>query len=66
MKSKDEITPLNHELYSDLSIDELEERLEMGCWVQCTCLLGSYEGCNEDGGGGGGGGGGCMAMPIPS
>ena len=30
---KKEIISLNPDLYSDLSITELEERLEMGCYI---------------------------------
>ena len=33
---KKEIISLNPELHSDLSITELEERLEMGCYID-TC-----------------------------
>lgn len=35
---KQEITPLNKELYADFSIQELESRLELeeaGCWIRC-------------------------------
>ena len=35
---KQEIVPLNNELYADFSIQELESRLEMqeSCWIQCA------------------------------
>lgn len=32
-KSTPPITPLNEEVYSDFSIEELEERLETGPWL---------------------------------
>lgn len=37
-KKRKEISSLNKELYSDLSITALEERLEMGCYIfSCDC-----------------------------
>jgi hypothetical protein len=43
-----EIVPLNRELYSDLSIDELEQRLELGCWIWiCYCQY--YNECDTQG-----------------
>lgn len=35
---KQEIVPLNKELYADFSIQELESRLELAesCWIQCA------------------------------
>lgn len=42
-EKKEEIVSLNKDLFSDLSIDELEKRLEMAttsCWVGCNlCSL---------------------------
>lgn len=36
--SQQEMIPLNSELYSDFSIDELEERLEMAqAWICVHC-----------------------------
>jgi hypothetical protein len=43
-----EIVPLNRELYSDLSIDELEQRLELGCWIW-LCVCGGYNECDTQG-----------------
>jgi hypothetical protein len=43
-----EIVPLNQELYKDLSIDDLEQRLELDCWginlcgAQCDTQCGAY------------------------
>ena len=33
---KIEIQSLNQELYNDLSIEELEKRLEFGLWCDCN------------------------------
>ncbi len=46
MSKKREIVSLNPELYEDLSIAELEERLEMGCYID---LCGVDEVCGVDG-----------------
>jgi len=66
-KNNDEIISLNPELYPDLSITELEERLEMACWINfgCSCEGGDcnyvcvyvcvYESCVADCIGDGGG-----------
>ncbi|MBU1097797.1 MAG: hypothetical protein KKB34_15040 [Bacteroidetes bacterium] len=51
-----EIVSLNPELYTDLSITELEERLEMSCYInfgcgcegQCVGYVCVYEGCIAD------------------
>jgi|GEM_PF-2385017 len=32
-QTRTEIVPLNRELYKDLSIDDLEKRLELGCYI---------------------------------
>ena len=63
------IQPLNDDVLANLSIDELEERLELqllhvteaqGCWdcgVQCNqCGINNPPPPPSDGGGGGGGG----------
>lgn len=64
-KTKQEIVPLNRELYMDLSIEELEQRLELDCWGyvcvgECSpltvCGDSSICGLYYSGGGGGGGG----------
>ena len=48
VQEKKEIVSLNPELYSDLSIEELEERLEMGCYINvCGCDDNSCS-CNVD------------------
>ncbi len=48
-KNKKEIVSLNPQLYKDLSIEELEERLEMGCYINsCDVNCGSYSACEVD------------------
>lgn len=43
-KKKSEIVPLNRELYTELSIEELEQRLEMEliCYSQCEQQCNGY------------------------
>lgn len=55
-QKRTEIVPLNRELYKDLSIDDLEERLEQSCIIFVFWCSGTYT-CEEYcvfGGGGGG------------
>ena len=35
MKNKKDLISLNSKLYSSLSLEELEERTELGCWTYC-------------------------------
>ena len=46
--SGSEIESLNDELYRDLSIEELERRLEMGCYPVNICGCDDF--CGVDGG----------------
>lgn len=39
MKEKKDLINLNDELLNSTSLEELEERLELGCWTACG---GSY------------------------
>ena len=45
-KKKQEIVPLNRQLYLDLSIEELEQRLELDCWTINLC--GCDDACGVD------------------
>ncbi len=48
-KNKKEIVSLNPQLYKDLSIEELEERLEMGCYINsCGDNCGTNSTCTTD------------------
>ena len=51
MENKKELISLNSKLYSSLSLEELEERTELGCWTYCmvnwiTCG-GDYTPCTS-------------------
>jgi hypothetical protein len=50
MENKKELVSLNSKLYSSLSLEELEERMELGCWYNACGCDGM---CNCDGQSGG-------------